>query len=143
MDLIKIMQKEVVNSELPTKKELVKKGKEFSWRLADSGEYNLQEVYANALRLKESINTVEAELKNLLPQEDFEGFGLKCSYRQGGNTINYKDDPIYQVMLEDLEQRKELLKLALKSKDPIFDAYGNEVPKVSTTPRKSSLAMSF
>ena len=143
MDLIKLMQKEAVSSELPTKKELVRKGKEFAWRLTDSGEYNLQEVYANALRLKESINTVEAELKKILPQEDFEAFGVKCSYRQGGNTINYKGDPIYQVMLEDLEQRKELLKLALKSKDPIFDAYGNEVPKVSTSPRKSSLAMSF
>lgn len=143
MDLIKLMQKEVVSSELPTKKELVRKGKEFAWRLADSGEYNIQEVYANALRLKESINAVEAELKTILPQEDFEAFGLKCSYRSGGDTINYKDDPIYQVLLDDLKQREGLLKLALKSKDPIFDAYGNEVPKVSTTPRKSSLAMSF
>lgn len=143
MDLIKLMQKEVVSSEMPTKRELVKKGKEFAWRLADSGEYNLHEVYANSLRLKESINAVESELKKILPQEDFEAFGVKCSYRSGGDTINYKDDPIYQVLLEDLEQRKELLKLALKSKDPIFDAYGNEVPKVSTTPRKSSLAMSF
>ena len=143
MDLIKLMQKEVVSSELPTKKELIKKGKEFAWRLADSGEYNLQEVYANALRLKESINAVEAELKKILPQEDFEAFGLKCSYRSGGDTINYKDDPIYQELIKDVEQRKELLRTALKAKDPIFDAYGNEVPKVSTTPRKSSLAMSF
>jgi len=40
-----------------------------------------------------------------------------------------------------LEARVELLKLA--QKQTIIDAYGNDVPKVGTTPRKSSITVKF
>ena len=89
----------------------------------------------------EALDVINAELMKVLPQENFEAYGLKGTFRSGGDTINYSDDAIYQQLKADLDARAELLKLALKQ--PILDLYGNDVPKVSTTPRKSSLAISF
>ena len=66
---------------------------------------------------------------------------MKGTYRSGGNTLNYADDAIYVELKKDLDDRVELLKLA--QKQVMFDAYGNEVPRVSSTPRKASLAISF
>ena len=80
-------------------------------------------------------------MKNSIPQENFESFGVKGTYRSGGETINYSEDEIYNQLKADLDARVELLKLA--QKQDVFDAYGNEVPKVGTTPRKSSLAITF
>ena len=80
-------------------------------------------------------------LLKVLPQENFEAFGLKGTFRSGGETINYSDDAIYSQIKADLDARAELLKLALKQ--DVIDSYGNDVPKISTTPRKSSLAISF
>jgi hypothetical protein len=42
-----------------------------------------------------------------------------------------------------LKERAELIKVATKSKDTIYDSEGVEVTKVSSTQRKSSLAISF
>jgi hypothetical protein len=87
------------------------------------------------------LDVINAELLKVIPQENFEAFGLKGTFRSGGETINYSEDAIYTMIKKDLYNRAELLKLALKQ--DVIDAYGNDVPKVSTTPRKSSLAISF
>lgn len=142
-DLFLMMrEQEVATSNfLPTKKELKTSAQEFVSSLVDSAEFNTQELYAQSLRLKEALTVVETELKKQLPLENFEAFGLKGAYRSGGDTINYKEDEIYNQLKADLDARVELLKLAQKQE--VLDTYGNEVPKVSTTPRKSSLAISF
>lgn len=77
----------------------------------------------------------------VLPQENFEAFGIKGTFRSGGDTINFAEDEVYATIKKDLDARTEQLKMA--QKQDTFDAYGNQVPKVSTTPRKSSLAISF
>lgn len=128
---------------LPTKKELQKTSKEFAQQIIDSGEYNLQEVYAQALRLKEAITNVESTLKEAMPEENFEAFGLKGQYRSGGDTVNYTDDEKYLEIKSQLKHRESLLKAALNSDIDFYDEEGVKVPKVSTTPRKSSLAISF
>lgn len=128
---------------LPTKEELQKTSKDFSKQIIDSGDYNLQEVYAQAIRLKEAITNVEATLKEAMPDENFEAFGLKGQYRSGGDTINYTDDEKYLEIKGQLTHREGLLKAALKSDIDFYDEEGVKVPKVSTTPRKSSLAISF
>ena len=142
-DLFLMMREEEINTTnfLPTKKEVVSTSKEFAQNLVDSGEVNITEVYAQAIRLKESLTAVESVLKSALPEENFEGFGLKGTYRAGGSILNYAEDPIYAEMKEDLKNREELLKLA--QKQSVIDAYGEVVPKVSITYRKSSLAISF
>ena len=142
-DLFMMMrEQEVATSNfLPTKKELAKSSKDFAEQLIDSGNYSTEEIYAQALRLKEAVSVIEETLNGKLPQESFEAFGIKGTYRSGGDTINYSEDEVWSVLKKDLDDRTELLKLA--QKQDIIDAYGNEVPKVSTTPRKSSLAISF
>ena len=142
-DLFLMMREEEVATSnfLPTKKEIVKSSKEFAEKIIDSGEFNIEETYAQALRLKEAVTTIESVLKGNLKQENFEAFGVKGTYRSGGDTINYKEDEIYNALKADLDARVELLKLA--QKQDVLDTYGNEVPKVSTTPRKSSLAITF
>jgi len=142
-DLFMMMrEKEVATSNfLPTKKEITKSAKDFSIKLIEDGEYNIQEIYSQALRYREAISIIETTLKSSLPQEKFEAFGLTGTYRSGGDTINYKEDEVYNVLKSDLDDRVNLLKLAQKQE--VFDTYGNVVPKVSTTPKKSSLAISF
>ena len=142
-DLFYLMREEEVATSnfLPTKKELVVSAKQFAENIIESGEHNLYEVFAQSVRLKEAITIIEKILKEQLPQEKFESFGLSGIYRSGGDTINYKEDGIYNILKADLDARVELLKLAQKQE--VLDTCGNEVPKVSTTPRKSSLAISF
>lgn len=144
-DLFLMMrEQEVATSNfLPTKKELQKSSEQFAKNIIDNGEHNIKEVYAQALRLKESLSTIEATLKKELGDENFEDFGLVGTFRSGGDAINYNEDDIVKNLEKQLKDRKELLKVALKSNDTIYDSHGVEVPKVSTTPRKSSLAISF
>ena len=142
-DLFLMMrEKEIMtNNFLPTKKEIIKFSKEFAESIVKNGEHNIQEAYSQAVRLKESLTTIEGVLKNALPEENFEAYGLKGTYRGGGSTLNYNEDEIYNKLKADLDARVELLKLAQKQE--VLDMYGNEVPKVTVTERKSSLAISF
>lgn len=126
---------------LPNKKEIQFSAKNFITEILDAGETDKFELLAQAKRIGEALDVINAELMKVLPQENFEAYGLKGTFRSGGDTINYSDDAIYQQLKADLDARAELLKLALKQ--PVLDLYGNDVPKVSTTPRKSSLAISF
>jgi hypothetical protein len=57
--------------------------------------------------------------------------------------INYADDPIYAEMQSQLKEREELLKTVLKVENPVYDSEGIEIPKVSTTNRKSSLSITY
>lgn len=142
-DLFQLMREQEIQTAnfLPNKKEIQFSAQTFIKDLLDAGETDKFELLAQAKRMGEALEVINAELLKVLPQENFEAFGLKGTFRSGGETINYSDDAIYSQIKADLDARAELLKLALKQ--PVIDAYGNDVPKVSTTPRKSSLAISF
>lgn len=142
-DLFLMMREQEVQTSnfVPTKKEIQASAKTFITNVLDAGETDKFELLAQAKRMLEALDVINTELLKVIPQENFEAFGLKGTFRSGGDTVNYSDDPIYQQLKTDLDARAELLKLALKQ--DIIDAYGNDVPKVSTTPRKSSLAISF
>ena len=142
-DLFLMMREQEIQTSnfLPNKKEIQFSAKNFITEILDAGETDKFELLAQAKRMGEALDVINAELMKVLPQENFEAYGLKGTFRSGGDTINYSDDAIYQQLKADLDARAELLKLALKQ--PVLDLYGNDVPKVSTTPRKSSLAISF
>ena len=129
------------NNFLPTKKEIHFSAKKFVENTLEAGEISGMELYTQALRINEALQIVTSELKNSIPQENFESFGVKGTYRSGGENINYSEDEVYNQLKADLDARVEQLKMA--QKQDTFDAYGNQVPKVSTTPRKSSLAITF
>jgi len=142
-NLFLMLQEQEINTNnfLPNKKEIHFSANEFVKNALESGEVDKVELFVQALRLSEALEVVKDKLKNSLPQENFEAFGVKGTYRSGGDSINYSEDEIYSTIKRDLDNRTELLKMAQKQE--AFDAYGNQVPKVSTTPRKSSLAITF
>lgn len=142
-NLFLMLQEQEISTKnfLPTKKEIVSSAEEFVKNTLDAGEVDKTEMFVQALRLSEALEVIKTKLKDSLPQENFEAFGVKGTYRNGGDSINYTEDEIYAQLKKDLDNRAELLKMAQKQE--AFDAYGNEVPKVSTTPRKSSLSITF
>ena len=144
-DLFLMMREQEIQTQnfLPNKKEIQFSAKEFITGILDSGESDKVELFAQAKRMSEALEVVTTELLKSLPQENFEAFGLKGTYRNGGDSVNYKEDLVYSDLQKQLKDREELLKLALKSSNPIYDHEGIEVPKCSTTPRKSSLSITF
>jgi len=142
-DLFMMMREEEIQTSnfLPTKKEIQLSSQKFITEILDSGEVDKYELLAQAKRLGEALEVINSELLKVLPQENFEAFGIKGTFRSGGDTINFAEDEVYATIKKDLDARTEQLKMA--QKQDTFDAYGNQVPKVSTTPRKSSLAISF
>jgi hypothetical protein len=141
--LFELMREQEIQTSnfLPTKKEIISNSKNFVKNILEKGEIDKTELFSQALRLSEALAIITEEIKKELPKENFEAFGLKGTYRSGGDTINYSEDEIYCELKRCLDQRTDLLKLAQKQE--VADLYGNIVPKVSTTPRKSSLSISF
>jgi len=144
-DLFQLMREQEIQTSnfLPNRLEIQLSAKTFIKEVLDAGEIDKIELLAQAKRMGEALDVINAELLKVLPQENFEAFGLKGTFRSGGETINYKDCEVWRDINRELKEREELLKLALKSQNEIYDAAGVQVPKVSTTPRKSSLAISF
>ena len=124
-----------------TKKEAQKVGVKLVTDLLDNGNVDKMEFIANLARLNEVISTAMIEARKHINEEKQTVMGVEFTPVNGGNTLNYSDDEIYNVLKSDLDARVELLKLAQKQN--VLDAYGNEVPKVSTTPRKSSITLKF
>jgi adenylosuccinate synthase len=144
-DLFSLMRQQEIDTQnfLPNKLEIQLSAKTFIKEVLDAGEIDKIELLAQAKRMGEALDVINAELIKVLPQENFEGYGLKGTFRSGGETINFKDCEVWSDINRELKEREDLLKLALKSQNEIYDAAGVQVPKVSTTPRKSSLAISF
>ena len=122
-DLFQLMREEEVATAnfLPSKKELQNSSKAFARQLIRKGEVNLYEVYSQARRLKESLDIIEKELKDSLPSESFQSFGIKGSFRNGGSVANYSDDITYSQIKKQLDDRKTLLDAALKTDETIYD----------------------
>jgi len=143
--LFELMQMEEIETTnfLPSKKELVKQSTNFITNILDSGEYNIHELLSQSKRASESLEVINSEILKRLPQENFEAFGLKGTFRQGGEKLNFSEDEVVAELEKKLAQRKELVKTATKSDEPIYDSDGVEVTKVSSTQIKSSLSISF
>jgi len=144
-DLFFLMREQEIQTSnfLPTKKEIQLNTKKFINKILDAGEVDKYELIAQAKRMQEALDTITDELLKVMPLENFEAYGLKGTFRNGGDTINYKECEIWSDIAKELKEREELLKLALKSEKEIYDENGVLVQKVSTTPRKSSLSISF
>lgn len=142
-DLFQLMREQEIqtNNFLPNKKEIQFSAKNFISEILEAGEKDKYELLAQAKRMGEALDIINAELLKVLPQENFEAYGLKGTFRNGGDTINYSEDEIYCDLKKGLDERADLLKLAQKQE--VADLYGNIVPKVSTTQRKSSLSIAF
>jgi hypothetical protein len=144
-DLFLMMREQEVQTSnfVPTKKEIILNATNFAKNLIDSGEVDKVELFAQAIRMSEALAVITEQLKQSLPQENFEAFGLKGTYRSGGSTPNYSEDELWSKLKEKLTDREMLLKVAMKSNSVIYDEDGVEIKKVSSTNRKSSLSISY
>lgn len=144
-DLFQMMREQEVQTKnfLPNKKEIQFSATTFITNLIDGGEVDKYELLAQAKRMQEALDVITAKILDVVPQENFEAFGLKGTFRNGGETINYKDDFKWSEIKEKLSEREMLLKVALKSNSSIYDDDGIEVTRVSTSPRKDTLAISW
>ena len=124
-----------------TKKEAQKTGVKLVTDLLESGEVDKMQFTANLARLNEVISSAMAEIRKHIPEEKQTVLGVEFTPVNGGSTLQFLEDPIYQQLKEELDARAELLKLA--QKQPIIDAFGEDVPKVSTKPRASSITIKF
>jgi hypothetical protein len=144
-DLFELMRQQEIETSnfLPNKKEIQFSATTFITNLIDGGEVDKYELLAQAKRMQEALDVITAKILDVVPQENFEAFGLKGTFRNGGETINYKDDFKWSEIKEKLSEREMLLKVALKSNSTIYDDDGIEVTRVSTSPRKDTLAISW
>lgn len=125
-----------------TKKDAIKTGESLIENALEAGEVDIMQLGANLARLEQVVSSAMTKFRNhIVHNEKQVVLGVEFTPVNGGNTINYSEDEIWSTIKADLDARTEQLKMA--QKQPTFDAYGNEVPKVSTTPRKSSITIKF
>lgn len=144
-DLFLMMREEEVATSnfLPSKKELELSSKNFANKILESGEIDKFEAFAQAERLTTSISNVRDVLKASLPREKQSAFGIEITPVNGRQMIQFADDPIYAELQKQLKDREELLKTALKTDAPFYDADGIEVPKVSVKYASDSLTVKY
>jgi hypothetical protein len=130
------------------KKEIVEKAQQDVQNIVNGGEITLEDALMDSVRLEEYLKTFSKELKKHIDEETFgksyDHKGGNISFRGTGDRLDYEQDEVYSTIKELLKEREELLKLAYKSKDMIFDAEGVEVPKVGIkTPSKQTIVIKF
>jgi len=126
-----------------TKKEAQQTGINLAKTIIDGGEVSKHEALANLVRLSEVINNAITEIKESVIHEKVTILGVEFTPTNGRIMYNFKDDYLWSELSNKLKQREELLKVALKSDEVIFDSEGIEVPKISTSNSKSSLTIKF
>ena len=125
-----------------TKKDAVKTGENLIDSVLESGEADIMELGANLVRLEQVVSSAVSKFRShIIDEQKQTVLGVEFSPVNGGNTINYAEDEIWTELKRCLDDRTEQLKMA--QKQDAFDAYGNQVPKVSTTPRKNSIIIKF
>ena len=130
------------------KKDIKKKAQEDVKTLLDGGNTDIAEAYTDATRISEYLKTFVSELKDHLTPEQYgksyEVKGAEISFRGTGDRLDYDSDTTYSDIKKQLKDREELLKLAYKSKDVIYDSDGAEVPKVGIkTPSKETVVIKY
>jgi hypothetical protein len=128
---------------LPNKKEVEFSAKQFASKLIEAGEVDKYEAFTQAVRMSNALEIIKDEIKSHLPKEKHIAFGVEISPISGRTMIQFQDDEMWQQLKHKLQQREELLKLALKSDETIYDSEGVEVPKVSVKYASDSIQVKY
>jgi hypothetical protein len=128
---------------LPNKKEVEFSAKQFASKLIEAGEVDKYEAFTQAVRMSNALEIIKDEIKSHLPKEKHVAFGVEISPISGRTMIQFQDDEMWQQLKHKLQQREELLKLALKSDENIYDSEGVEVPKVSVKYASDSIQVKY
>jgi predicted DNA-binding protein YlxM (UPF0122 family) len=138
--LFELMQQQIAES-YPTKKQVQANAIEFAKHLINNGEHEKLEMFSQAARIKDTINSIYDTIKDSIPTEKQNAYGIEINPVNGRQMIQFAEDEIWQKLNADLKAREELLKLALKQ--DVIDAYGNDVPKVSVKYASDSLNIKY
>jgi hypothetical protein len=87
--LFELMQMQTISEAFPTKRQIQSNAQNFVTELIENGEQDKLEMFAQAVRINEALSIVTDSLKKSLPNENFEVYGIKGQYRNGGETLNY------------------------------------------------------
>jgi hypothetical protein len=116
----------------------------------DNGELKALEVFAVFKKIESLFKVAKEKVDNLAigeaesyNEKSFSVSGVDFAIKNGSERLQYNEDDIVRTLSKRLKEREELVKLATKSKEPIYDADGVEVPKVSSKFDKSSLTVKF
>lgn len=115
-----------------SKKQIEEKGYLSAFNMMHEGEVNEFQALASAERLKVYTEAFCKELRKQIQLKDksFKAFGVEFSLSNTGDRYDYDQDDVYKKLKDQLKEREDLLKLALKSSKPLYDSDGVEVPKV-------------
>lgn len=127
-----------------TKKKAEQTGLNLVSKVFEEGNDSPLEVYSNIVRLKAVIDSADKAFRERLSLSNADRFnGVTFTPKNGSESLNYSEDAVYAELEAKLKQRAELLKVASKSNDVIFDSEGCEVPRVSKKFNKSSIVITF
>jgi iron only hydrogenase large subunit-like protein len=113
------------------------------------GNINALDVFATFKKLEKIFTEAKVKVEKHAFDEaekydkTFVFSGVSFTRKEGSESLNYIEDELCKSLSEKLKERQELVKLASKSKDVIFDSDGVQVPKVSSKFGKSSLSIKF
>ena len=127
-----------------TKKQAEQTGINLINKLFEEGNQSPVQFYSNIARLKAVIDSADRAFRDRLNLTQPDSYnGVLFTPKNGAESLNYDEDDMYVLLENKLKQRQELLKMASKSDDIIFDSEGCEVPKVSKKFNKSSIVITF
>lgn len=144
-DLFSLMRDQEIQTSnfLPTKKEIETSGRLFAKQILSHGEIDKYELFSQAERLATVTANIRDEIKSQLPREKHIAFGIELTPVSGRTMIQFQEDLVWSELKEKLQQREELLKVALKTNEPFYDSEGVEVPKVSVKYASDSLQTKY
>ena len=144
-DLFSLLRQQEIQTEkyFLSKKEIENSGRLFAKQILSHGEIDKYELFSQAERLATVTANIRDEIKSHLPKEKHVAFGIEVNPVSGRTIIQFQDDLVWSELKEKMQQREELLKVALKSNEPIYDSEGVEVPKVSVKYASDSLQVKY
>ena len=126
-----------------TKREAINTGINLAQSIIDNGNVSKHEALANFIRLNEVISNTISTLKESVSLDKVTVLGVEFTPTNGRSMPQFSDDQTWCEINEKLKQREELLKVAMKSKDEIYDSEGILVPKISVKYSKDSLVIKY
>ena len=126
-----------------TKKEATQTGINLAKSIIDNGNVSKHEALANFIRLNEVISNTISTLKENVSLDKVTVLGVEFTPTNGRSMPQFADDQTWCEINEKLKEREELLKVAMRSKDEIYDSEGVLVPKISVKYSKDSLTIKY
>jgi len=132
-----------------SKKEIIANARNWAEQVADDekGSESLHKRYASIQRIKEYIDNVQKIFKDTLTDamkdKELECHGVKFTKVEERNVLDYSTDEVWNDLKNQLKEREELLKVAHKSKENIYDSEGVEVPKCPLKPSSAYIKLTY